>query len=604
MSQSPNPQLFPQDTWTQVQTLLQGLSTEQQTWLSGYLAGLSASSQTSPSVAIAAPAPKQQPPLTILYGTESGNSEELAHRTLKKAKELGSKARVFDMAEYPGAKLGEEENLLVLVSTWGDGDPPDSALDFYDFLHSDEAPTMEKTRFSVLALGDTSYEQFCKTGKDMDSRFEQLGANRIFPRQDCDVDFDAPFESWLAGALPALLEAPAAENGNVMGVAAPAAPPPPPEVIKYDKKNPFPAPLEERILLNGSGSKKEIYHLEFSLEGSGLVYEPGDSLGVIPQNDPVVVDGILKQTGLDPESPVETDAGTLSLRKALLEYFEITVLTSSICKKYAEYSGSKELQAMLEPSKKDALKDWLYGKQLADLVFDFPAPSHDPSALTGLLRKLPARLYSIASSQKAHPDRVHLTVGAVRYERHDLPLNGVASTYLSDRVLDGSNAPVYIQSNRSFRLPENPDTPVIMVGPGTGIAPFRAFIEERKATGAKGQNWLFFGDQHFNTDFLYQLEWQDYLKDGILTRLNTAFSRDQKHKIYVQDRMNESAAELFAWLEDGAHFYVCGDASRMAKDVHDMLISIVETQGSRSREDAEAYVKQLQRDKRYQRDVY
>lgn len=576
---------------------LQSISREQAIWISGFLAGaLQGEGLPAAGPATAGAVARASHPLTILYGTESGNAEELAFRTKKEADQKGFKSKVVNMADYSGDQLAREDNLLVLVSTWGDGDPPDQAEPFHSFLMSDQAPQLPKTRYSVLALGDTSYEQFCQTGKEMDARLETLGGERVFPRQDCDVDFEDPYSKWAAGALAALL--PELKD-----------PPPPPATVtatapavEYGRKNPFPAELTERILLNGSGSAKEIYHLEFSLEGSGILYEPGDSLGVVPTNHPDVVDAILKQAGVRPDEEIESVGGLKSIRSALIEDYEITVLTSSIVKKYAALAQNEQLDALLADREK--LKDWLYGRQLADLLFEFPVDNLTCAHFLELMRKLPPRLYSIASSLMAYPDGVHLTVGAVRYERHGLPLHGVASTFLADRVEVGEKVPVYIQKNKSFRLPENGDTPIIMVGPGTGIAPFRAFVQERIARGAQGKSWLFFGDQHFNTDFLYQLEWQDYLKSGALTKLNTAFSRDQKHKIYVQDRMREKAAELYRWMEDGAHFYVCGDASRMAKDVHQALIDIVAAEGGRSPEDAEAYVKQLQKDKRYQRDVY
>ncbi len=578
--------------------LLSSMTPEQTTWMSGYLAGrLAAGSTASEAVFVSATMPE----LTILYGTESGNSEELADATLKKAKAQGFPAKVYNMADYSEDQLATAENLLVLVSTWGDGDPPDSAVDFYEFVHSDAAPKLENTRFSVLALGDTSYEQFCKTGKDFDLRLEELGASRIHPRQDCDVDFDEAYEAWATAVLEAFKPA-----GQASGPASiTTAPLPSASPAEYSKKNPFPAELTERILLNGTGAQKEIYHLEFSLEGSGLSYEVGDSLGVVPSNDPVLVDAILEKTGLDPEAAVESPAeGSKPLRQALIDDFELTSLSSNLFEAYAKATRQETLLEQLEPSNKDALVKWLYGRGIADLVFEYPANEYTPELLTGLLRKLPGRLYSIASSLSAHPGEVHLTVGAVRYERYGVPMHGVCSSYLADRISPGDTIPVYTQPNKSFNLPDSDDTPIIMVGPGTGIAPFRAFVEERAQHGASGNSWLFFGDQHFQTDFLYQLEWQEYLKDGLLTRLNTAFSRDQEYKIYVQHRMIEEGAALYDWLESGAHFYVCGDASRMAKDVHEALIQIIETHGDQNRESAEAYVKNLQKEKRYQRDVY
>lgn len=583
----------------QAQTLnqvLPGLTPEQLLWLEGFIGGL----RTGQANGASAPAAKH-PELTVLYGTESGNSEGLADQTVKAASRFGFKAKAVNMADLKVAKLKEIENLLVIVSTWGEGDPPETALDFYEEFMSEKAPKLEKTRFSVLGLGDTSYEQFCKMGKDFDSRLEALGATRVFDRKDCDVDFDDDFASWHQGALK-VLEALAAQEGAAASAAANAAAAAPTEAVKYSRKNPFPAPLKERVLLNGQGSAKETIHLEFDLEGSGLSYEAGDALAVIPQNTSELVDDLLQAAQLEGASQVTLKDDDFSLREALTSQLDITALTKPVLTRYNEFAKSEKLDAIINDKKE--LTHYIHGRDMVDLLTDFPAENLPADALVNCMRKLPPRLYSIASSPKAHADEVHLTVGVVRYDANGRPRQGVCSSYLADRVDEGREVQVFLTPNKSFKLPSDPDTPIIMVGPGTGIAPFRAFIEERKATGATGKNWLFFGDQHYLTDFLYQTEWQDYLADGILNKLDVAFSRDQKQKVYVQDRMREKAKELYSWLLDGAYFYVCGDASRMAHDVDQALHDIVAQEGGLSDEEAMEYVKELKTDKRYLRDVY
>ncbi|GHB90209.1 assimilatory sulfite reductase (NADPH) flavoprotein subunit [Cerasicoccus arenae] len=576
--------------------ILPTLSDQQTTWLSGFLAGAQ-SSASGPSAAAAAPAAPSSIPLTILYGTESGNCEELAAQAKKAAAAKGFAAKTLDMGDIKAADLAKVKNLLVIVSTWGDGEPPDRAVIFYEQIMGDQAPKLDQTHFSVLALGDTSYEKFCQIGKDFDARLEALGAKRFHPRTDCDLDYEGPFKKWLDGALQNLgsLAAPVApvvSNGS-----APSAP-----AIEYGKKNHFPSELKERVLLNGRGSIKETIHLELSLAGSGLTYDAGDALAVVPSNCPEDITAVIEAGRFKADDIVPAPDGSDGpLNEVLAQYYDITGLTKNIVKKYNELAKSDVLTAML--GDKEKLQSYLWGRQVCDLLTDYPIglPAKE---FVNLLRKMPPRLYSIASSMKAHPDEVHLTVAAVRYDAHGRARKGVASTYLADRVAIGETIPVYTHHNKNFKLPANSDTPIIMIGPGTGIAPFRSFIEDRAADGAKGKNWLFFGDQRFSYDFLYQLEWQDYLKDGLLTKLNTAFSRDQPQKIYVQQRMIEEGKGIYDWLQDGAHFYVCGDASRMAHDVNEALITIYQTHGGQSREDAEATVKQLQKDKRYQRDVY
>ncbi len=578
------------------------LQRDQLLWLSGYIAGQLTSSNGSVPVAEAAPKPVAKKTLTILYGSESGNAENLAFETKTLAAGQGLLPKVVSMADCKLDSLKDAAALLVLVSTWGEGEPPSPAEDFYQQFMSDKTPRLEGVPFAVCGLGDTSYEHFCKMGKDFDTRLEALGGKRAYDRLDCDVDFEPPFKEWIAKALPALEDALGAADVSI-AVAEPVVAPV--AAVEYGKKNPFPAPMKEAVILNGRGSKKETWHFEIGLEGSGLSYVPGDALAVVPTNDPEMVDGVIHAAGFTGEEAVPAaDGATKPLRELLMHQYDVTGATSPFLKKYNTLTQSAEVERLLAPENKEELKNYLWGRQLIDLLESFPLKGAKPEDFTGILRKLPPRLYSIASSMRAHPDEVHLTVAAVRYDSHGRKRKGVASTFLADQVKPGDTLPVYLHHNKNFRLPESGDVPIIMVGPGTGVAPFRAFVEERAAVGATGRNWLFFGDQHFLTDFLYQLEWQDYVKRGLLPRLDLAFSRDQPHKVYVQDRMGEAAKELWAWLQDGAHFYVCGDASRMAGDVHEMLIQIAEREGGMPREDAEAWVADLKKQKRYQRDVY
>ncbi len=575
---------------TTLDSLLPTLDAMQRGWLSGFLAA------TGATAAPAAPATAAK--LHVLYGTESGNSEELADRTVKEAKKRGFKAAMSNMADISPADLAKHDNLLVIISTWGDGEPPETATSFFnEFMTADLA--LANTKFSVCALGDTSYEKFCQTGKDIDARLEALGATRIADRQDCDVDYEEAFAAWLDASLAAIQPA-QATIAPAIAAAAPAAP-----AIAYGKKHPFPAELTERVLLNGKGSAKETLHIELSLENSGLTYEPGDSLAVLPVNAPDVIKDILQTTGLTGSEEVDVkNVGPKLLADALREDFDITAISRNVLKKLAEITHSATLTELLEEANKEKFKAYTEGRQIIDALHDFANKRVSAAELASIFRKLPPRLYSIASSPLAHPDEVHLTVAAVRYHAHGRQRKGVASTYLPDLVHPGDHVPVFVQPNKNFRLPADGSTPIIMVGPGTGVAPFRAFVEHRAAMGTQGKNWLFFGDQHYTYDFLYQLEWQDHLKSGVLTHLDVAFSRDQPEKIYVQDRMTARGADLYAWLEEGAHFYVCGDATRMAHDVHEALIAIVQNHGALTRENAEAYVENLKKTKRYQRDVY
>ena len=594
---------FNQEQTELLNRLLPTLTETQSLWLSGYLAAIQSSSlQAAPAVEERpAPAAVRSIPkeVTILFGSQTGNAQNLAKKAGKTLEERGFQVTVSAMSDFKPNNLKKVKNLLIVVSTHGEGDPPDNALTFHEFVHGKRAPKLEDFRYSVLALGDSSYEFFCQTGKDFDKRLEELGGTRITPRVDCDLDFEEPAAEWAEAVLAGLSEG---ESSSPSPAAAASVSASAPAESVYSRSNPFRAEVLENLNLNGRGSNKETRHLEISLEGSGLTYQPGDSLGVYPENDPELVDLLLAEMSWDPEEAVRVKEETVTLKEALTAHFEITVLTKPLVEKAAKLSGNEELQQLVSDS--NQLKSYMDGRDLIDLVRDFKPWNSSAQEFVSILRKMPARLYSISSSFEANPDEVHLTIGAVRYDAHGRERKGVCSILCAERLQPGDTLPVFIQHNENFKLPENPDTPIIMVGPGTGIAPFRSFMQEREESGADGKSWLFFGDQHFVTDFLYQTEWQKWLKDGVLTKLDVAFSRDGDEKVYVQHRMQENSKELFQWLQEGAAVYICGDEKNMAHDVHNTLIDIIEKEGGISRDQASEYLADMQKNKRYQRDVY
>ncbi|PFP24275.1 sulfite reductase [NADPH] flavoprotein alpha-component [Bacillus sp. AFS073361] len=597
---------FNQEQAELLNRILPTLTESQKVWLSGFLAAAQFSSISGSENAQVSEQPGGittpviSKDVTILFGSQSGNAQGLAKKAGKKLEAAGFQVTVLSMSDFKPNNLKKVENLLIVASTHGEGTPPDNAISFHEFLHGKRAPKLDHLRFSVLALGDSSYEFFCQTGKDFDARLEELGGTRLYPRFDCDLDYDEPASEWLAGVLSNLKEADAGSQVPVQELVSQAV------ESTYSRSNPFKAEVLENINLNGRGSNKETHHLELSLEGSGLTFEPGDSLGIYPENDPALVTSLLEEMNWDPEQQVTVNkkGEILPLKEALTTHFEITTLTKPLIEKAARLTANENLQELLSPGNEEKLKTYLDGRDLLDLVRDFTPWVGSAQEFVSILRKMPSRLYSISSSLAANPDEVHLTIGAVRYEAHGRKRNGVCSIQTAERLQPGDTVPVYIQHNENFKLPNNPEAPIIMVGPGTGAAPFRSFMQEREEIGAEGKSWLFFGDQHFVTDFLYQTEWQKWLKDGVLSKLDVAFSRDTAEKVYVQHRMLENSKELFEWLEEGAHLYICGDEKHMAHDVHNTLIDIIEKEGGLSREKAEEYVADLQQQKRYQRDVY
>lgn len=573
---------------------------EQRAYLNGFLAGLFSHAPV-PAAAAVAPAAPPLAPLAILFGSQTGTAEKLAKRIAKEAGRRGFAPTVHDLAKYPPAQLAAEPAVLVVTSTYGDGDPPDNVRAFWDALRADAAPRLEKTRFSLCALGDSNYPRFCQFGREVDARLEALGARRVTPRQDCDVEFDQPFATWLGAALSALQD-----DG---GTAVPSTIHHPPSFAEpseagWSKANPYPARLKTNRRLSGPGSAKDVRHFEIALGDAGLAYEAGDALGVWPANCPDLVAAVLAAGGWDGEEAVPGRSGPeTSLRLALLRDCELGRIPNALLAHFARASGDAALLQLVEPSANGALQQFLYGRDILDLLQGHTGVRLKAAEFVALLRKSQPRLYSISSSPKAHPGEVHLTVSAVRYEAGGRGRKGVASCFLADRCTADTPVPVFVHANTAFRPPAS-DVPLIMIGPGTGIAPFRAFLEDRAAAGAAGRNWLFFGDQTAAHDYLYRDEIEGFVRDGRLARLDLAWSRDQAEKVYVQHRMLAAADELWRWLEEGAAVYVCGDASRMAKDVDAALHQVIGCAGGKSPEAAREYVKAMQAARRYQRDVY
>jgi sulfite reductase (NADPH) flavoprotein alpha-component len=586
-----------------LQNLTAGLSPQQLVWLSGYLYGQATSAGSgvaAPAVVAAPAAAPAVEKLTILYGSHTGNGKKIAQQAADAAAAKGLKATVQDMNDYAPRQLAQEQNLLVIVSTHGEGEPPISAEELHAFINGPRAPKLPKLRYAVFALGDKSYLQYCQTGKDFDQKLAELGGTRLLDRVDADVAYKAPAAQWVEDVLNAL-------TGADTAAAAPATAGTPAAVVaevvaEYTAENPWPAKVLESIQLNGRGSDKETYHIELDLAGSGLHYAPGDSLAVVPANHLPLVEEVLRAARLSDTTAVQVAGESLPLAAALATHRELTILTRDVLERYATLAPHAGLQELLTDQSR--LQPYLYGRDVADLLTEFPSEQLTAQALADVLRPLPSRAYSIASSLLAHPEEVHLTVSAVRYEAFGRQKHGVCSSFLADRVALGDTARVYVQQNEYFRLPQSGDTDIIMIGAGTGVAPFRAFVEERVELGATGRNWLLFGNPHFTTDFLYQAEWLQHLKKGTLSRLDVAFSRDQAQKVYVQDRLLEASRDVFGWLENGAQLYVCGDKTRLGSAVQTALIQVVQKEAGLSADEATAYVKNLRKQRRYLEDVY
>jgi sulfite reductase (NADPH) flavoprotein alpha-component len=577
-------------------------SEEQRAWLNGFLAGIFSS---APAQAVAALAPTGLK-IAVLFASQSGTAESLARKLAKELKSHGHVASLSSLEGYVPASLAAERHAIFIASTYGEGDPPDAVQPFFQQLCLAHFPIYQDLSYAVLALGDSSYEHFCKFGIDLDQKLAALGATRICDRVDCDLDLGETFETWKSSLLERIKATATTQPAHT---ASPAALRMPALAVKpvssHTRENPFLAPLIERRPLTCDVSSKLTLHLAFSIADSKLQYEAGDACGVLPQNDHSLVSEILDILKFSPEVPVQLPkAGSTSLLAALTSHLQITRLTRKTIQAYATIGQCKKLFDLLIPEQQSHLDKYTYDRGFIDLLHDYPGVLHDPADLVAMLPSLSPRLYSISSSPLAHTGQVHTTIAVVRYRSHNRDRGGVASTMLAERVAIGDRQPVYIQPNKRFRVPSDPTAPIIMIGPGTGIAPFRAFLHERRALGATGRNWLFFGERSAATDFLYRDELEAMHADGHLTRLDLAFSRDQERKIYVQDRIAEQATEFYRWLQDGASVYVCGDASRMAKDVDATLHRVVEQQAGLSSEVAAEYVQRLKDEHRYHRDVY
>ncbi len=595
---------FLEEEETLVSRILENLTTEKARWLQGYMQGFlnagqigadNTLSHTGSNGSVESKAVKVQ----AIYGTHTGNSKRIAQRLKDQAQHLGIQVEPVEMDNYRVKKLREEELVLIIVSTHGEGDPPLNAEKFYADLHSKRAPELTKTRFAVLALGDKSYIHFCKTGADIDKRLQDLGAERFLDRAECDVDYTETAEKWISEVLEKISKngfsskaTSAGTNGSVSIT--------PNSVEAATRQNPAVAELLERVNLNGRGSGKKTYHIELGIQTENVQYLPGDSLGIWPKNDPRLVELIIQKAKLNPAKSIQWKNEELSLQAALFDKFELASLNLDTLRKYHALTGHKKLNELIQDAQK--VRSYLYGNDILDLITDFPHGLNEEE-LTACLRDLQPRLYSIASSQRVYEDEVHLAISKVFYKNKNRDHHGACSTYIGEIFPESSPIDFFIDANDSFRLPAD-DKDIIMIGPGTGIAPFRAFMQEREASGAKGKNWLFFGDRHFTTDFLYQVEWQKWYKNGLLSDISLAFSRDSDKKVYVQHKILEKQKDFYKWIKNGAVIYVCGDKSAMAPDVENAIAEVVHKQGGLKADKAQEYVKNLKRERRYFADVY
>lgn len=616
---------FNEEQLALINQLLPMLTPEQQHWLSGYLlnpattsvsdnktdiqeneAGITETeTSTSTDQSVSEPVSASTEPLDVhvLYGTETGNAEEIAETFETKLKSQNLNVHLWDMDDFPRDSLPEVEHLFIICSTQGVGEPPINALDLYDYLHGDDAPQLDQVNFAVLALGDQDFPDFCQAGKDFDHILGQLGANRVADRVDCDFDYEETAEQWITNMLELLTQAssntneetPSVENDDVT-IEEPQAP--------YSKSNPFQAEVLKNTILTQPEASREVRHLEISLEGYREAYEPGDSLVVIPQNDPVLVNQLIDALNWDAETPIQmNDSDSMrSLKEALTHDFEIAKLTPVLMKNAAELLGNPMLNANIQKS--EWVQNYIYGKDVIDLIRDFTPVALEPNMLPQLLRKLPPREYSIASSNKVNPNSVHITVRVVKYEAHRRERFGVCSVQLADRTSVGDKLPVYLKKNPNFKFPYDTETPVIMIGAGTGIAPYRAYLQERAYLNLKGEQWLIFGNQNYQHDFLYKDDLEQWLEEGVLSKLDLAFSRETENKIYVQHRIEENSAEFYKWIQAGATIYLCGNKDEMASGVHESLIKVLIKEGNLDETEAEAYLTEMIKNQRYQRDVY
>ena len=597
-TQAPPSNLLPlsPEQMARLQAATTDFTPTQLAWVSGYFWGVL---NQQPGAAVVAPAQAAEvPSITLISASQTGNARRVAEALRDDLQAAQLNVKLVNAGDYKFKQIASEKLLVVVTSTQGEGEPPEEAVALHKFLFSKKAPKLTDTAFAVFGLGDTSYEFFCQSGKDFDNKLAELGGERLLDRVDADVEYQAAAAEWRARGVEALkARAPAAvpsqliASGSVNEI----------HTSPYTKEAPLTATLAVNQKITGRDSEKDVRHIEIDLGDSGLRYQPGDALGVWYQNDPALVKELVELLWLTGEEPVTVDGKTLPLAEALEWHFELTVNTGNIVENYATLTRSESLLPLV--GDKAQLQHYAATTPIVDMVRFSPAQL-DAQALVDLLRPLTPRLYSIASSQAEVESEVHVTVGVVRYDIEGRARAGGASSFLADRVEEDGEVRIFIEHNDNFRLPANPQTPVIMIGPGTGIAPFRAFMQQRAAEGAEGKNWLFFGNPHFTEDFLYQVEWQSYVKEGVLSRIDLAWSRDQQQKVYVQDKLREQGAELWRWINDGAHIYVCGDANRMAKDVEQTLLEVIAEYGAMDAEAADEFLSELRVERRYQRDVY
>ncbi|SUB81947.1 Sulfite reductase [NADPH] flavoprotein alpha-component [Pragia fontium] len=576
-----------------------GLDSVQIAWVSGYLWGLTSqnTSETSITAEGSASASASVRPITVLSASQTGNARRLAVQLRDDLVHAGLSATLVNAGDYKFKQIDQERQLIIVASTQGEGDAPEEAIALYKYLFSKKAPALNQTQFAIFGLGDTSYEHFCQTGKDFDHRLAELGATRLLDRVDADVDYQPLAEQWRQKVVERLkAEVAVSLPSSIAHAAITDA-----TETKYSKEQPLIASLSVNQKITSRSSDRDVRHIEIDLGNSGLSYQPGDALGVWFQNDAELIELLLTELGLSGDEQVEVHGKIEPLRDALKFHYELTQNTAAIVEFYANHTGDARLTELL--SDKAGLQAYAHHTPIVDMVRRNPAKL-DAQTLLSMLRPITPRLYSIASSQEEVGNEAHLTVAVVRYEVDGQARTGGASGYLADRLEEEGDIAVFVERNPNFRLPDNPQTPVIMIGPGTGIAPFRGFMQQREATGATGKNWLVFGNPHFTSDFLYQVEWQRYAKSGLLDRIDLAWSRDLEHKVYVQDKLRENGSELWQWIQSGAHLYVCGDANRMAKDVERALLDVVSTHGAMTPEQADEYLSELRLEKRYQRDVY
>lgn len=572
-------------------------SPTQMAWLSGYFWGM-VNQQPGAVVAPAVAAPAAT--ITLISASQTGNARRLAEQLRDDLLAAKLNVNLVNAGDYKFKQIAQERLLVIVASTQGEGEPAEEAVALHKFLFSKKAPKLPETAFAVFGLGDTSYEHFCQAGKDFDNKLAELGAQRLVERVDADVEYQESAQQWRQQVVAALQARVPTQSASAAAVTQSGVVD---EITSspYSKSAPLTAKLSVLQKVTGRNSEKDVRHIEIDLGDSGLRYQPGDALGVWFNNDSALVDELLALLWLKGDEPVSIDGQNISVSQALRSHLELTQNTTVIVDKYAALSRDEKLIALL--ADKPALQHYAKNTPIVDMVRQAPSDLN-ADQLIALLRPLTPRLYSIASSQAETENEVHITVGVVRYEIDGRPRTGGASGYLADRLEVDGDIRIFIEHNDNFRLPANPETPVIMIGPGTGIAPFRAFMQQREADGATGKNWLLFGNPHFTEDFLYQVEWQRYVKTGLLTRIDLAWSRDQAHKIYVQDKLREQGAELWNWIQQGAHIYVCGDANRMAKDVEQVLLDVVALHGAMDAEQADEYLSELRLARRYQRDVY